>query len=437
MSRRPQQLPAVHEAWLPREHALYRPRHSGRQRTALICALAFFVTPTLLWVFGARPAEIENHSLKSFPSFSDGWGLVTDLPEWATDQLIFRSGAIQAADGISRALFGESAPLDQGGAPKSGPLPGSPPPPAGEQPPVGPGGPTNGDAGFRQVVEGSDGWLYYGYDAEAKCSPTRTIGETAGQLAKLRHAVESSGRQFVLVVAPDKTTMVPQHLPSSYPGKDCVTSATPELWRRMVGEAGAIDLQPYLHDAQRKMNRPIYPPNDSHWSDEGAIVLSRQVAEAIRPGVTRLWQTPVAGPYTIDADLPPLLGKRAPKTNTKFELRPDGVDDRAGESVESMEQPQRSTQRPLPGMITKKTLLYGDSFIKVSSRYLSAAFSDVTMLAYHNQRNDTASAVKAFADSEVVVLEVVERGVAAGNLPFLQDGFIESVRTQLAARPIR
>ncbi|MFD2398456.1 hypothetical protein ACFSVJ_19220 [Prauserella oleivorans] len=125
MTNRPPQLPAVHEAWLPREHALHRPRHGGRQLTALISAVVFFTAPTLMWVFGARPGEIENHKLAGFPSIADGWSFFTDLPAWATDQLVFRAGAIDAADAISRSLFGEPAPFGQGSR-DTGPIPGTP-----------------------------------------------------------------------------------------------------------------------------------------------------------------------------------------------------------------------------------------------------------------------------------------------------------------------
>ena len=92
------ELPPVHEAWLPREHSLHRPRHGKRQLTALISALVFLATPTLMWVAGMRPSEIENHELASFPGVGDGWGLFTGLEGWATDNLVFREEAISTAD---------------------------------------------------------------------------------------------------------------------------------------------------------------------------------------------------------------------------------------------------------------------------------------------------------------------------------------------------
>ncbi|WP_205660615.1 alginate O-acetyltransferase AlgX-related protein [Amycolatopsis antarctica] len=436
MAQESPKLPAVHEAWLPREHALHRPRHGGKQLTAIACALVFFVAPTLSWVFGARPSEIENHELAAFPSLADGWSFFTDLPAWATDQLVFRSGAIAAADAVSQGLFGEPAPLDQGTAPDAGPLPGLPlpPPDAGG---VEDSGPSDGGAGYRRVVRGADGWLYYGYDADAKCSPVRPMDETVAKLGELREAVESSGRRFVFVVAPDKSTVVPEYLPGNYPGKDCATAASGEVWRKLTEEAGALDLRGPLRAAQQETGSPIYPPNDTHWTDEGSVVLTRELAEAVEPGTTLTWRSERTSQYTIDADLPPLLGKSGEKTNTAYDLRPDGRTDRTAAPIGSIDTPAYRVSVPVTGTVDEQVLIFGDSFTETSSRYLPGGFANLTMLAYPSVNSDPDTAAKAFADSQVVVVETVERAASSGNLPFLEDDFIASARKAMAARPIR
>lgn len=435
MAQDSQQLPAVHEAWLPREHALHRPRHGGRQLVALICAVVFFATPTMMWAFGARPAEIENRRLTGFPSM-DGWGFFTALASWGTDQLTFRAWAIAAADGISEAIFGESVPHDQHGTGNGGPLPGGAPPTGGT-----PSGPANGgsgpldQAGYRQVVEGSNGWLYFGLDAESKCAPTRPLPETIAKIKELRDIVESSGRKFVWVVPPDKSTMVPQYLPSSYPGKDCQQEAAASIWPQL-NAAGIVDLRAGLREAERQVGRPIYPPNDTHWTDEGGLVMAAAMANAVEPGVTRSWQFKPVGSYTVSADLPPLLGKRGDKTEVVYDLRPDGTTDRAGK-ISEMDKPVVSKTPPTTGMVGKKTLVYGDSFTMASSRYLDGAFSNLTMLAFYSQETSQAQAIQEFVDSDVVVLETVERSVSSGNLPFFDEGLLNALRTKLSAHPLK
>ncbi|MDT8910993.1 alginate O-acetyltransferase AlgX-related protein [Amycolatopsis sp. PS_44_ISF1] len=438
MPSEPQPLPAVHEAYLPREHALHRPRHGRRQLTALVAALLFFTTPTLLWVFGVRPGEIENHKLAGFPSLSGGFDFFTDLPAWATDQLSFRAGAIEAADGISRSLFGEDAPLDQGPAASAGPIPAPPlqqpgAPNAGPEPSL----PGSNQAGYRKVVQGLDGWLYYGYDAEGKCTPTQDLDTTLKKINELREAVEASGRKFEFVVAPDKSTMVPQFLPGSYPGKECSQAAAPNDWYKMTTTGHSLDLRPALAASAARVGHPIYAPNDTHWRDEGGLVLTRALAEAVQPGSTGTWTSAPAGQYDALADLPLLLGKSGVKTNTQYSLRPDGVTDRTTGFIGTIDQPVPRRSAPLVGTVNQPTLIYGDSFSMASSRYLDAAFTNLTYLAYSTDKTPQAGAVEQFVNSRVVVLEAVERNVAGGLVPFTDDGFIAAVKAALAAHPVR
>lgn len=434
-------LPPVHEAWLPREHSLHRPRHGGRQLTALISALIFFATPTLLWVGGMRPTEIENHALAAFPSFGDGWGLFTDMDEWATDHLVFRENAIQATDWVSRTFFGEAAPFDQGVTP-TGPLPGVPlePDETDDQDPRNPGAAgTDGSdqAGFRRVVEGSDGWLYLGDDAYSKCHPEQPLDTTMAQFADLRTAVEGSGREFVLVAVPDKTTMVPEHLPSSYPGMSCADRQTPDLWRSAVRVGGAIDLRSQLNALAERLDHPVYYPLDTHWTHEGAIEMIRAVAEDVRPGVSDDWRMSVRGRYSAPADLPPLIGRSGENDATAYRLRPDGRQDRTQPGAGDLIRPKHIETTPTSGMIRQPTVVLGDSFLGAASHYLPAAFADLTMQYYYAAAEDPDQIIRTIGDSEIVVLEMVERNIAAGTPPVLDPEFIQKLRSELAKRPVR
>lgn len=436
VSNSPHRLPAVHEAWLPREHPLHRPRHGGRQLTALICALTFFVVPSLPWLVGARPSEIENHKLTGFPSIADGWAFFTDLPAWATDQLIFRAGAIQAADAVSRTVFGEPAPLDHGGGDATGPLPVPAQPPSTPGTPGQSGTPDTQD-GYRRVVEGSDGWLYYGLDMRLKCSPGRPFEETFAKLDELRDAVESSGRRFVLAIAPDKSTMVPQHLPDSYAGKSCSRSASEEFWALADQREYVLDLRAPLANEARRLDRPVYYRTDTHWTDDGAVVLTRELAEAVRPGVTRTWTQAFAGWTAGVGDLSQMLGRSDKKLTMRYGLRPDGITDRTSEAASTLSTPVHRTSAPLDSTVNDPTLVFGDSFTLSATQYLPAGFSDVTILGYPSLAKDERTALRAFADADVVVVQAVERSVAGSVLPFLDDGFIERARQALAARPVR
>ncbi|MFC4854815.1 alginate O-acetyltransferase AlgX-related protein [Actinophytocola glycyrrhizae] len=435
------ELPPVHEAWLPREHSLHRPRHGKRQLTALISALVFFATPALMWVFGMRPSEIENHELASFPSAGDGWGLFTGLEPWATDNLVFREEAISAADWVSRTIFGEPPPFDQGGATPTGPLPGTPgeqsgkPEPDEDAPVAGPPAGTE-QAGFRNVVEGTDGWLYYGSDALSKCHPTKPLAETIAQLAKLRDVVERSGRTFVLVLVPDKTTMVPEYLPDSYPGKECAAPVTPQVWEQAIEVAGGLDMRPRLAAAAERHDRPMYYPLDTHWTSEGALEMVKAVAQEVKPGVAEKWRIQKKDEELVTADLPRLVGRDGDNKVVNYRLKPDGRYDRARDAtIDLIEQKHYDAER-LQGMVYAPTAVLGDSFLVNASSYLPAAFADLTMQYYRSAQNRPDEVIDTFTDAEIVVFEVVERNIAAGVIDLLDQRFLDQLDEELRKHPV-
>jgi alginate O-acetyltransferase complex protein AlgJ len=435
-------LPELHEAWLPREHSLHRPRHGGRQLTALICALVFFLTPALSWVFGARPAQIENRALTGFPSLSAGWGLFTGLSQWGTDQLTFRGGAIQAENGISEGVFGEQFPFDQGSnGQQTGPLPGNdvqpsrPAQPSGPQ--VGPGSGGGGSNSYtgETVVQGTDGWLYLGEDALAKCSPVQPLATTIQRLNELRTMVQNSGRQFVFVVAPDKSTMEPQNLPATYADKSCADAASPAFWSAITTQGGALDLRPTLKTVQAQIKHPIYYPLDTHWTDEGSLVMTRDVAEKLKPGVTRTWKTLSVGRQDKPADLPPLLGKTGSRSGNIYALAPSGQGDRARELPGPLGPPVHLRSQPETGTENQAVTVLGDSFTEGAARYLSAAFTNLTVMHYSVTQSNPQAAINAIVGSQVVVVEAVERSVAAGNVQFLDPSFLQALSPVLAGHP--
>lgn len=425
---------------MPKEHSLHRPRHGKRQLTALISALVFFATPTLMWVVGMRPSEIENHELASFPSISDGWGLFTGMEGWATDNLVFREEAISAADWVSRTFFGEPAPFDQGGTP-TGPLPGTPEEKGTTTEPEENGPidvPRGSDSGgYRQVVEGAEGWLYFGGDALSKCEPIKPLSQTIGQLTKLRDAVERSGRTFVLVVVPDKTTMVSEYLPERYPYKDCAAPVGPQLWQQSIGVAGSLDLRPRLAAAAQRYGRPLYYPQDTHWSTEGALEMIKAVAQDVKPGVAEKWRIQRKDEELVEADLPRLVGRNGDNKVINYRFKPDGRADRARNPTINLSQQKHYNSKELEGMVYAPTTVLGDSFLVNASGYLPAAFADLTMQYYRAAASRPEETIDAFTDANIVVLQVVERNVAAGVIDLLDQSFLDRLDQELRRHPVR
>ncbi|MEU7526444.1 hypothetical protein AB0A74_11955 [Saccharothrix sp. NPDC042600] len=423
-------LPPVPESMLPREHVGYRPRHSDRQRVAKVVATVFFAVPLLLFVVGVRPPEFENRPLRAFPSITDGWGFFTGMEGWANDNLPLRDAAVRAVDGVSRGVFGE--PPQFPGRRDTGPV----------QPPAQPGpGDIDRDklraSGFPKVIEGRDGWLYLGYDVLGACLPERPMDDVVNAVKDLRSAVESSGRKLVFVVAPDKSTMVPENMPAEYVGKTCAKDARDEFWRRVVGEGGALDLRPALTTAGERRGTPVYSRVDTHWTHEGGLVMTRALAEAVQPGVTAAWKATPAAVVQRAGDLPPLLGQSANFPLQTYDLAPDGVTVQSRAIDKAFRDPLRLTGAGGRGVVAREVGMVADSFTLFATQYLSGGFADLTVVHSDTAGTDPTGVARMLAEHDIVVVEAAERSLVSGINPVLSRTTIDAIKTELAKKPRR
>ncbi|WP_298181319.1 hypothetical protein [Saccharomonospora sp.] len=412
-NEQPAAFPAVHESWLPREHALYRPRHSGRQTLALVCAIVFFATPLFAFALGARPTEFENRALAPFPSPGDGWSFFTDLGPWATDHLVFREDAVHAADAISRGLFGEPAPFGNKSN-DAGPIQAPPPPPDHVEYPA--------------VVEGKDEWLYLGDEISSHCQLEQPLEETVARLRKLRNGIEATGRTFITVIAPDKASLIPEHLPDTYLGKDCHQRMVDEFWQRMSAEDYVLDLRDDLLDWGEQLGEPVYGPQDAHWSDEGGVLMARAVAERLRPGISDTWKVTPTEEWRVPADIPPLIGRDGETVGRDYAVAPDGVEDQTQETRTEYQTPLVLNTASGAGTYGLGVGLLGDSFTIRALPYLAAAFGNMTVLHHGTTADDDGAAVAdMLADKDVVVLEIAERSLVRGAATILSDPVMSTI----------
>ncbi|WNV91479.1 alginate O-acetyltransferase AlgX-related protein [Umezawaea sp. Da 62-37] len=418
-------LPPLPESWLPKEHPLHRPRHGVRQTSSRVAALIFFCVPMFLLVVGVRAPEFENRKLAGFPSVTDGFGLFTGLDRWATDHLPLRDKAVAAEDAISRGVFGEPPQFKKEQKSEVGPVI------APEQDSPAPTPPSE----YQDVVEGSDGWLYFGFDVKGACEPELPLDDVFQRVNQLRQAVESSGRKFVFLVAPNKTTMVPEHLPPGYFGADCAAKARDEFWKRVVPETGAVDLRPGLQSAADRIKGPVYSKLDTHWTFDGGLVYSRAIAEQVEPGVSVTWRSTQGKVVQVPGDLASLLGQRKNVVLQSYRLAPDGVDVRSREVEGSFAEPRHVTQDPSKGVVDAKVGLLGDSFTFYVHQYVVAGFSDITLQNSDFVPPDPHRTGAMLADQDVVVVEAAERSLVGGVNPLLEPEVIAAIGEELAKKP--
>jgi hypothetical protein len=180
------------------------------------------------------------------------------------------------------------------------------------------------------VVLGRAGWLYYaGAGSFADFQGRRPFA--AEELERWRRALErrrdrlaEKGIAYLFVVAPNKQTIYPEHLPDALnrPGRTRLDQLADHL--RAHSDVPFLDLRPALRRA--KQREPVYRPGDSHWSDLGAHVAYERILEALadrRPEL-RPWPRErfTATPAATDSDLGLMLGLPSPPPERTWELAP-------------------------------------------------------------------------------------------------------------------
>lgn len=136
-----------------------------------------------------------------------------------------------------------------------------------------------------QVVVGSDGWLYLGdyYDLTVtRHRPPLTLQDEVDAASKLgssfahwQTALEADNRGFAVLVAPNKTTIYPEFLPTW--AELTETSAQVVLTRALEGSSAVVFPNAAL-DAEKK-SWQVYHQTDSHWTSYGAYLAYAELCD--------------------------------------------------------------------------------------------------------------------------------------------------------------
>jgi hypothetical protein len=403
-----------------------------RRPLVLFCALVFFFAPWAARIGGQKAVAFENHALASFPSLSS-WKFFGSFDTWSVDHLPLRQYAVRGNANLSQAVFGQ--PPKYGGNADSGlPVVGTKNGP--------PTQPNQDSSTYSTVIQGKDGWLFFGGDASGACKPKRPLAQELDLLDKLGRAVEASGRQFVFTVAPDKTTMYPDKLPSSFYGKDCMNKQKEQFWSQVTAHptAGYLDLRGPLAAQQKADGVPIYRKTDTHWGPRGAAVFARALADRLQPSLWSGTQVVPDGTISEHGDLGGLSGVPSTDRTPNWKMVRPGVVLGYHTAPHPLPTPDTVVNRSTSGgspLYGRKTLLLGDSFTDASREDLLPLFKNVTLLHNTSSLGHPKELTQSFVDNKVIVLEVVERSVVGGGIGLLGPSHLPSILAALAAHPLR
>lgn len=329
--------------------------------TAIILLLALTLAVGTA-VFGPAQAGA-NEQLSKAPAWTDAEGnwnpdFLSDTAAWFSDHFFLRQELISAGNWLKANLFATS--------------------------------------GAEDVILGSDGWLYFD-ETLSDYTGTEPLTQRelfciANNLALLAEYAESTGKDFLFTVAPNKNSLYPEHMPN------CGTVAQERDVQRLFALLDEMQV-PYadLYDAFGAEEENLYFAHDSHWNSKGAA-LAADVINAAYGVESDYFADSFSGsaahtgdlyemlyPAFSDPETDPVYGGDLRFTYTGSATKPD--------SITLQTQGQGSTQ----------LLAYRDSFGNLLYPYLADTYGEA--------RFSRSTVYDLTLDADHVLIELVERNL--------------------------
>ncbi|MCW2607486.1 MAG: hypothetical protein JWO60_2179 [Frankiales bacterium] len=262
----------------------------------------------------------------------------------------------------------------------------------------------------KRVVVGTDGYLFIAQDWTVPCEDRGTAAAVGSRLSQLASAVRSSGRDVVLVIAPDKSTIRTGNVVASrVPSKSCADAQKAALWAAAKKDPAFLDLRSPLSSAGARSQ--TYWRKDTHWSPTASGVYGQQLAKRLDPLLPPRLQQQSAS-YTRTGDLATVLQQPARETITGLKLvNPQTtVRELARRDVGLVNRVRTTTSSPTAfgRVVPGTTVFVGDSMDDVSVEQLAPLFAKAVFV-WVTPGEPVAPVVKELGAADTVVVESVER----------------------------
>ena len=270
-----------------------------------------------------------------------------------------------------------------------------------------------------KVLVGRDGWLYYNdvtdNDPIATYQGTNLLTDAQVEaarsaLAAWRDWLQARGIAFVVCVAPEKTSIYPEYLPTGFATHTSRTRID-QLLAACAGPDGVeiVDLRGPLLQAKETNPLPLYFRTDTHWNAAGASIGAGALLQALHA------RLPAIAPLAA-ADFPTELQPAPPGDLAKMIGVPTGLRDwtaayppRSDTVVKTVSPEQGvvvvAQDRPGLSPPLPRALFFRDSFSSGLIPFLSPDFSRAVYIWDHQLDPRLIEKEKP----DLVVLEMVER----------------------------
>jgi alginate O-acetyltransferase complex protein AlgJ len=384
----------------------YRRRIAKALATLVACGFVF--GPGIAALLGLHSTSIENRELAKPPRLDQGWDALDALTAWASDNLSVRNAAVHANAWVDYNALQEIPPAGLHAKDKIDPL----------------------------VVRGKDGYLFLGEDFARACDLSKQFDPALEQILGFARTIQATGRNVVVVVGPNKSSVAPEALPRSVPRGDCALTHMRAQEARLDATTDPLflNLLPQLKQAQAGGGQP-YWKTDTHWGPNGSAIYAQGLATKLSPSLGAT--LPVnRRPQTFTGDLGTMIGLPM-KESDQVNRVETGTVRQDPYNQEWVLQGvyygmQHWTTTPSTGLVQGKTLFLGDSFNYYAMDNLRPLFADGTSIWMRTTSNGEVARHIAAADT--IVLETVQRSVDKSNA-FLRPKLATAVTKELAKKP--
>jgi hypothetical protein len=279
-----------------------------------------------------------------------------------------------------------------------------------------------------EVILGTDGWLYYAGLRTNKLLDRDLRGRDPFSQDELDHwrrlliertrRFRTIGARYVLVIAPNKESIYPEHLPA-WIGPKLGPSRLDQLmaFLKSAPEATVIDLRASL--IADKGLEILYYKTDTHWNPRGAHTAYREIARILEPyfpGLSvRSWAS--FNPKVIERqsmDIARMMGLEFPDEDFKLaysacaERQPIPIP--IPEALQSTTPSPYSTRCHAPGNIN--AVIFQDSFGWALAPFLEESFRSAANFDRMGWNNAAGYDLSETLKANLVVEILVERNLS-------------------------
>jgi alginate O-acetyltransferase complex protein AlgJ len=328
----------------------------GVRRVLLgLFSAAVIFTPICLGPF-IGTSELQTNSGVERPSPSLDFGYPGNMSRWLAEHAVLKNQAIRLDGEIDRLVFGEEAS-------------------AGSVSP--------------RVIEGRAGVAFIADAFNEACNAHIETSKLIERLKMFSEVIRKSGREFNLIVSPDKSTVLSDFLPPKFDLKDCFESYNKNFWMSLENSdiRGFINLRNPLVDARTNRRELLFKRRDTHWDNAGGLVAAKTVVDSLAPGIWEEKSVSFSGLVGEVGDLDVISGGTEVDQVPSYSLqRPRDVVVKS-ESVSLNNKivgRKFHSESESSSLISGNTLIFGDSFSEASEPFYLSYFENVTLVRLHD-----------------------------------------------------